>query len=397
MSIDLLTQADAIGPLLRTYRRHIHSQPEVGFELPETKEYVRAQLETMGYSAENCGKCGLTATLEGAKPGKTFLLRADMDALPIREEADVDYAARNGNMHACGHDLHTAMLLGAAKLLMDNRQELEGNVKFMFQPAEEILSGAKDMIADGALEGVDAAAMIHVAAGVPLKAGTVIVAPEGISAPGAAYFSIQVQGKGCHGAAPYQGVDALSVAAHILLALHQIHARELPAASGSVLTVGHFSGGGADNAIADSAVLRGTVRAFEDETMDFLKKRIENISRGIAASFRAEAAVTFSRECPALKNDGGLCKLALDVLPEALGQNAVFSAGPLDKNGVGGSEDFAYVSRKVPSVMLSLAAGSPEEGHTYPLHHPGVTFDEDALPVGAAALAALAISYLSEG
>ena len=396
MTMDILSQAESLKPLLRAYRRHLHRNPEVGFELQETKEYVRTQLEAMGYSTENCGKCGLTATLEGSRPGKTILLRADMDALPIREEADVDYAARNGNMHACGHDLHTAMLLGAAKLLMDNRQELGGNVKFMFQPAEEILSGAKDMIQDGILEGVDAAAMIHVAAGVPLKTGTVIVAPAGISAPGAAYFSIHVQGKGCHGAAPYQGVDALSVAAHILLALHQIHARELPAATGSVLTVGHISGGEADNAIADSAVLRGTVRAFEDETMEFLKKRIEDISRGIASSFRAEAAVTFSRECPALKNDAGLCKLALDFLLKDLGQNAVFSAGPLDRNGVGGSEDFAYVSREVPSVMLSLAAGSPEEGYRYPLHHPKVTFNEDALPVGAAALATLAIKYLSE-
>ena len=397
MQHDFLSQAATTKNDLTEHRRWLHSHPETGFDLAQTKEYIRKQLEAMGYHPADCGKCGLTATLQGAKPGKTILLRADMDALPIWEEADVEYASQNGNMHACGHDLHTAMLLGAAKLLIDNRQELEGNVKFMFQPAEEILSGAKDMIENGVLDGVDAAAMIHVAAGVPLKAGTVIVAPEGISAPGAAYFSIEVQGKGCHGAAPYQGVDALSVAAHILLALHQIHARELPAASGSVLTVGHFSGGEADNAIADSAVLRGTVRAFEDGTMDFLKQRIVDISRGIASSLRATAAVTFSRECPALRNDSRLCQLALDSLSRSLGQNAVFSAGRLDKNGVGGSEDFAYVSQEVPSVMLSMAAGAPDEGHTYPLHHPKVTFDENALPVGAAALTRLAVSYLSEG
>lgn len=397
MTTDFLTQAQGMMAQLAAHRRKLHSHPEVGFDLEQTRDYVRKQLKAMGYAPQDCGKCGIAAALESGVPGKTILLRADMDALPMGEETAIPFASGNGNMHACGHDMHTAMLLGAAKLLAENRQELKGNVKFMFQPAEEILSGAKDMIEDGVLEGVDAAAMIHVAAGVPLKAGTIIVAPEGISAPGAAYFSIQVQGKGCHGAAPCKGVDALSVAAHILLGLHQIHARELPAASGSVLTVGSFSGGDADNAIADAAVLRGTVRAFEDETMTFLKKRIEDISQGIAAAFRASAIVEFSQECPSLKNDSALCQLALDALPKALGEYAVLSAGPLDKNGVGGSEDFAYVSREVPSVMLSLAAGSPDKGHKFPLHHPKVTFDENALPVGAAALAALAVSYLSKG
>ena len=397
MTTDFLTQAQGMMTQLTAHRRQLHTHPEVGFGLEQTRDYVRSQLEAMGYAPQDCGKCGITAILESGAPGKTILLRADMDALPMGEETAIPFASGNGNMHACGHDMHTAMLLGAAKLLAENRQELQGNVKFMFQPAEEILSGAKDMIEDGVLEGVDAAAMIHVAAGVPLKAGTVIVAPEGISAPGAAYFSIQVQGKGCHGAAPYKGVDALSVAAHILLGLHQLHARELPAASGSVLTVGSFSGGDADNAIADAAVLRGTVRAFEDETMAFLRERITHISQGIAAAFRASATVEFNRECPALFNDSALCKLALEALPKTLGETAVFTAGPLDKNGVGGSEDFAYVSREVPSVMLSLAAGSPDKGHKFPLHHPKVTFDEDALPVGAAALAALAVSYLSKG
>ena len=396
MTHDFLSQAKALQPEITEHRRWLHSHPETGFDLTQTTEYVRKQLIQMGYAPENCGKCGLTATLKGAQPGKTVLLRADMDALPIREEAAVEFASDNGNMHACGHDFHTAMLLGAAKLLMNHRDAIRGNVKLMFQPAEEILSGAKDMIADGILDDVDSAAMIHVAAGVPIKAGTVVVAPEGISAPAAAYFSIELQGKGCHGAAPYQGVDALSVAAHILLALHQIHARELPAASGSVLTVGHFSGGAADNAIADSAVLRGTVRAFEDETMDFLKKRIEDISQGIAASLRATATVAFNRECPALRNDSKLCTSALTHLSQALGKDNVFSAGSLDRNNVGGSEDFAYVSREVPSVMLSLCAGSPDQGHTYPLHHPKVTFDEDALPMGAAALATLAVNFLSE-
>ena len=391
MTGTILQQAHTLQEKITSHRRWLHAHPEVAFDLPETIKYVRQTLVSLGYQPVDCGKCGLFADITGNE-GKTILLRADMDALPIQEEADSPFASQNGNMHACGHDLHTAMLLGAAELLKQNQSLLDGTVRLMFQPAEEILSGAKDMVDNGVLENVDAAMMIHVSSALPMETGTMIVAPSGVSAPAAAYFSVTVQGKGCHGAAPHKGVDALTIAAHILLALQEIHAREIPSVSGAVLTIGHLSGGTADNAIADSAQLRGTVRAFEDDTMSFLQDRITQISQGIAASFRGSADVTFDRNCPTLINDEKLCQTAHDFLKD---QFSIIRVATLDRGGAGGSEDFAYVSHKVPSVMLSLAAGSPADGHTYPLHHPKVTFDEAALPIGAAALTEFAIHYLT--
>ena len=224
----LLSEAKALQEEIVTHRRWLHTHAETGFDLNETKPYVKAALEQMGYTVNECGKAGLVTTV-GKVGGKVFLLRADMDALPIHEESDVDFICTNGKMHACGHDMHTAMLLGAAKLLKAHESELSGLVKLMFQPAEEIFEGSKDMIDAGILEDPkpDAAMMIHVTAGMPIPAGTVIVSSPGVSAPAADYFNIHVQGKGCHGSAPQNGVDPLTAAAHILIALQEIHALEL--------------------------------------------------------------------------------------------------------------------------------------------------------------------------
>lgn len=390
----LLTQAKALQEELVNHRRWLHQHPGVGFDLTQTREYVRSVLDSTGIPTKYCGKMGLFGVISGEKPGKTVLLRADMDALPIREEADVPFASTNGRMHACGHDLHTAMLLGAAKLLMNSRDRLRGTVRLMFQPAEEIFEGAKDMIAHGILEGVDAAVMIHVTAGMPIPAGTVIVSVPGVSAPAADYFTLRVQGKGCHGSAPENGVDALTAAAHILIGLQELHARELPADSGAVLTVGKFTGGTAGNAIADTAQLQGTIRTYDEETRSFLKRRIEEISQGIAGAFRADAAVEFGSGCPALKNDPQLCRSFHEYLVELLGERGALSAEACVRGG--GSEDFAYVSQAVPSVMLALAAGEPNKGYEYPQHHPKVKFDESVLSTGAAVFAQIAMRYLGE-
>ena len=216
----ILQEAQALQEEMRSHRRWLHAHAETGFDLEQTKPYVKAALEEMGYAVQECGRAGLVTTV-GKPGGKVLLLRADMDALPIAEEADVDFACSNGKMHACGHDMHTAMLLGAARLLKNHEAELSGMVKLMFQPAEEVFEGGKDMIQSGALENPrpDAAMMIHVTAGMPIPAGTVIVSAPGVSAPAADYFTIRVQGKGCHGSAPQNGVDALTAAAHILIAL----------------------------------------------------------------------------------------------------------------------------------------------------------------------------------
>lgn len=397
MKNQILTEAESIVEQVKIHRRWLHAHAEVGFDIPETKAYVRKSLEEMGYHVEECGKSGLTAIVGKNNNGKVFLLRADMDALPIREEAEVDFACANGNMHACGHDLHTAMLLGAARILKDHETELNGRVKLMFQPAEEILDGTKDMIEGGVLQNPapDAGAMIHVATAVPIPAGTVLIAAPGISAPAADYFTIRVQGKGCHGSTPQDGVDALNVAAHILIALQEINARELGILDQAVFTIGTMQAGTAANAIADSAEMSGTIRSFDEKTRERIKNRIQEISKGIASAFRAEADVEYDSGAPSLVNDKSMCDFAEKVLTELMGEKAIpVSRISNGRPSAGGSEDFAYVSQQIPTVMLSLAAGEPDKGYTYPLHHPEVTFDEEAIMSGVVALTSLAMEYL---
>ena len=397
---ELLLQGEKLQETMVAHRRWIHQHAGVGFAIEETREYVREELRKMGYEPVDCGRAGLVALAGGKKPGKTFLLRADMDALPIREESGEDFACENGAMHACGHDMHTAMLLGAAKLLKDHEAELVGTVKLMFQPAEEIFEGSKDMLENGLLEDPrpDGALMIHVTAGTPLPAGTFVVCAPGVSAPAADYFTIQVQGKGCHGSAPQDGVDALTAAAHILIGLQEIHARELAPSQEAVLTIGTFQGGSAANAIADHAQLGGSIRTYDEEVRAYLKKRLEEMASSIATAYRAGASVEFGSGCPTLVNDEKLSKMAGESLRELLGEERVLEAAALQKAGGaargGGSEDFAYVSQVVPSLMLALAAGEPEKGYLYSQHHPKVRFDESVLPLGATALAGMAMKFL---
>ena len=394
----LLIESKALQEEIMQHRRWLHAHAETGFSLLETKSYVRHALEEMGYSVETCGKAGLFATV-GTPGGKVILLRADMDALPIREETGLPYASNNGNMHACGHDLHTAMLLGAAKLLKAHETELAGQVKLMFQPAEEIFEGSLDMIRSGILKNPkpDAAVMIHVSAGIPLPAGTVIVSSPGVSAPAADYFSIQVQGKGCHGSAPQNGVDPLTAAAHILIALQEILSREIASSEEAVLTIGSFHGGEVGNVIPDSAVLNGTIRTYDEKIRTFLKQRLTEIVQGIAASFRATATVSFGSCCPTLLNDQELSESVTKILQEYFGSTVFTTAqlgGGKPQRG-GGSEDFAYITQEIPSVMLALAAGEPDKGYAYPQHHPKVMFDEDVLSIGSAVFAAIAYSWLN--
>lgn len=402
---ELLKEAQNIQNELIKNRRYLHTHPETGFDLTETKAYVKKELTDMGYTPIDCGKAGLTALAGGKKSGRVFLLRADMDALPVREEADVDFPSENGNMHACGHDMHTSMLLGAAKLLKQHEDEIHGTIKLMFQPAEEIFAGSKDMIEAGVLKNpdVDAALMIHVMAGLPMPSGTVIVCDGGISAPAADYFSIRIQGKGCHGSMPNNGIDPINAAAHIITALQEIHARELALSDEAVLTFGTIHGGAAENVIPDFVELGGTIRSYDEDVRSFLKKRMTEITQGIAATFRASAKVSFGTGCPTLKNDYELSSCISTYMTELLGKEKAFTAGALsalsgEKKApkTAGSEDFAYISQEVPSIMLALAAGNPSEGYCFPQHHPKVKFDEAALSYGTAIYTYAALRYLAD-
>lgn len=396
---NLLKESLALEKSCIADRRELHRRAETGFDLEKTCAYIETRLKEMGYEPHRCGQSGIVCSV--GKPGKTFLLRADMDALPIREESGLPFACESGNMHACGHDMHASMLLCAAQLLKNHEAELPGTVKLMFQPAEEPLQGAKDMIEAGVLENpkVDAAAMVHVLTGQNIPAGTVIVSAPGVSAPAAGTFSIRIQGKGAHGAMPDTGVDPVNIAAHIVIALQEINARELALSQSAALTIGMVQAGATANVIPDTALIRGNYRAFDDEAFALMTRRIEEISMGTAAVFRGKAQVQFDSSCPTLINDAGMCAIAEQALSEALGENKVYNAAKLAGSSAArssGSEDFASISHHVPSVMMALAAGEPEKGHVHPLHHPRTTFDESALACGAAAYAAVAMAWLKK-
>lgn len=405
ISKQLLEEAIQLREALVFNRRYLHSHAGTGFDLKDTYAFVEKALIDMGYEPVKCGKSGLIALAGEKKDGKVFLIRADMDALPIKEEADVDFLSINGCMHACGHDMHTAMMLGAAKLLKIHEKEIEGTIKLMFQPAEEIFEGSHDMIESGLLKNpdVDSALMIHVTTGMPFEAGTVIVSAPGVSAPAADYFEIRVQGTGCHGSMPNTGVDPLNAAAHILIALQEIHSRELSMNDRVVLTVGTMHAGTAANAIPDIAVMGGSIRTFDEDVRLFIKERIVQLAEGIAKSFRAEAKVIFGSGCPTLVNDKDLSICVEKYAKELLGERKAFSIADLNAMSkeqkspkASGSEDFAYVSQEVPSIMLALTAGQPEKGYIYPQHHPMVKFDEDALVNGSAVYAYTAMRWLEE-
>ena len=403
---ELIQEAAKYEEQIRSERRYLHQHPETGFGLKETKSFVKKELQDMGYDPVDCGKAGLVALAGGKREGKVFMIRGDMDALPMEEKAEVEFASTNGNMHACGHDMHTAMMLGAARLLKQHEDEIQGTVKLMFQPAEEIFEGSHDMIEAGLLKNpdVDAALMIHVMAGMPFPAGTVVVSAPGVSAPAADIFEIRVKGKGCHGSIPNTGIDPLNAAAHIVLALQEISTRELGINDRAVLTIGKMSAGTAANVIPDVVTMGGSIRTFDEKTREYIKTRLTEIAKGVAQTFRAEAEVEFTSGCPVLTNDKELSLNCEKYVKELLEPGKAFSVtelnamAPADDSSSksAGSEDFAYVSQEVPSIMLALAAGQPEKGYIYPQHHPMVKFDESVLSAGSAVYAYTALRWLEE-
>lgn len=394
---EILADAQALQTKLINYRRKLHKNPETGFSLKNTTELVMLTLTKLGYKPERCGKSGIVATV-GNGNGKTFLLRGDMDALPITEETDLDFKSTNDKMHACGHDMHTTMLLGAAELLKTYEADINGTVKLMFQPAEEIMEGAADMIANGLLENpkVDAGSMIHIAPGLPIADGSLLIANKGKSLSSCDWYDITIHGKGGHGSTPSLAIDPLIPAANILLALNEIQTRELPADALVSLTVGEFHGGTTSNVIPEEASLRGTLRTYDDEMRVQIKKRMTEIAENIAKAYRCKAEVKFLAGCPTIENDSTLVDFAAKVLPNYLGKDKVFAIDDLPQMPVQmGSEDFAYVSHEIPTVMYALAAADARISTPFPVHHPKLVLNEDILPYGVTAHVATALEWLA--
>ncbi len=389
---DLREAAEEIGPGVVADRRDIHQHPELGYEEKRTAALVAARLRDLGLSVRtNVGGTGVVGVLRGGKPGKTVLLRADMDALPIQEENQASYASQHpGVMHACGHDAHTAMLLGVARVLADRRAQLAGTVKFMFQPAEEGGAGAQRMIDDGVLDDppVDAAFGLHVDA--ERYVGQVSVRP-GPSNASSDRFTIVVQGRGGHAARPHRSVDPIVVGAQIVTALQTLVSREVSPIEPAVVTVGSMTAGTTFNVIPDTATIKGTVRAYNEDIRALVQERVGELARGIAAAMRASAEVDYRVGYPVLTNDPEKVELVRSALSEVFGIEAV-----VDRDPSMGAEDFSFVLQRVPGAFMYVGVRNPAWKVPRPVHTATFDLDEDALPIGVAALAATALKFLSE-
>ena len=387
---DVLAAAQEERETILAHRRTIHRCPEVGQDLPRTAAYIAGELKKLGYQPRALGG-GLMATITGKDTGRCVLLRADMDALAGREQSGLDFQSDNGAMHACGHDMHAAMLLGAAALLRKYQAQLNGTVKLVFQPDEEGFTGAKAMLKAGVLEAPrpQAAIALHVNSGTP---SGMVLCGRGTFMAGCTLFRVTVTGKGCHGAMPETGVDPINIAAHIYLALQELVSREVPAKSPAVVTVGRFQAGELPNVIPDRAVLEGTIRTFDRELSEQLMERIRQAAESVAAAFRGSALVEELASAPPLRNDPALMDQAARWAEEVAGPDRVLR---LDQGGMG-SEDFASYTYELPCAYLLLGAGTAQENPRFgrPMHNPAVVFNEDVLPLGAALHTWLAMQEL---
>ncbi len=395
----LLEHIHEIEPELIAHRRYLHEHPEIGMSLENTVNYVESTLKTYGYEPVRVGKMGVRADLDGAKKGKTLLLRGDMDALPIEEETGLPFQSQNGHMHACGHDFHTAMLLGAAKILKKYQGSITGHIVFMFQPAEEIIIGALDMIDHGILTEppIDMAYMIHLFPDLELPAGTLILPKSGASTLAADWFDIEIEGKGGHGAMPHTTVDPITIATHIQLALTHINAREVHPTQTAIVSTGSIHAGTVGNIIPDRCVMKGTIRTYEKSVRTLVHERICSIAEKTADVFNGKARVRITEGCPAIINSEIAVEHVYHMASTYMDNQGVIPIEEVFPEGkILFSEDFAYITERCEGSILLLSAGNRRDGYCYPLHHPKVLFDEQILVKGVRIFTSLALDYLSE-
>ncbi|MGM8214731.1 M20 metallopeptidase family protein [Bacillaceae bacterium W0354] len=360
-------------------RRYLHQHPELSFEEKETSKFISKRYDELGIPyKDNIGGYGVVARIEGGKPGKTVALRADFDALPIQEENDVPYKSKvDGVMHACGHDGHTATLLAVAEAVLPFKEELEGTIVFIHQPAEEYApGGAKPMIEAGALEGVDAVFGTHLWADGKLG---VIETTVGPLMAGADRFEIIFKGKGGHGAKPHQTKDPIVMLGQAIVELQQIVSRRVDPLQPAVLTVGQVEAGNAFNVIPNTAKMTGTVRILNTDVQELIIEEMEKIVRGITSSYDADYEFNYSKGYPPVINHEKEANYYLKDGLEIPGVTRVDNIQP-----VMGGEDFSYYLEERPGTYFFT--GAQIEGHHYPHHHPKFDFDERAMPIAAKAL-----------
>ena len=390
----LIQEFDEILPGVVADRRHFHEHPELAFEEFETAAYVADRLRELGVEdiKTGVGGTGVTGLIRGERgDGNVIMLRADMDALPILEEVESEYRSKvDGKMHACGHDAHTAMLLGVARILTQHKADFKGTVKVLFQPAEEVPpGGAQAMIRDGALENphVDAAIGLHVASDIP--AGQ-IGWRVGADSAGSDRFRVVIKGRGGHAASPHKAVDPVVIAAQAVLALQSLISRETDPMDAAVISTTAVISGEAFNVIPDTAEVRGTVRTISPDTRERLAKRVPEVFRGIAQTFGAEADVTWISGYPSTQNDPAITAYVREAADAIVGEDNVFER-PL---GLGG-EDFSYYSLAVPSCFFRCGTRNEERGIVWGHHHPKFDVEEEGFVNGMAVMATAAIDYLN--
>lgn len=389
----LKSDIDELVPGMVAMRRDLHEHPELAFEETRTSGIVAGRLRALGLEVRTgVAKTGVVGKLKGGKaqPGaKTLAIRADMDALPIYELNDLDYRSTvDGKMHACGHDGHTSILLAVADILSKRREELAGDVAFIFQPAEEVIGGAEPMIKEGALEGVDNIIGLHLISDYPLgrvgvRAGTTFASAD--------KFILKIHGKGGHAAMPETTVDPIVVAAHITTALQTLISRETSPFNPAVITIGRIEAGSAFNIIPEIAEMQGTMRAYSVEQREKLLRRIAELAQGIASAMNASCEVNFEDGCPPCVNDPGMTEAVRRAAEIAVGADSVDTGEEVMTTG---SDDMACFLQTVPGCYFIVGAHNAEKGANYPHHHPRFNIDEDAMPIATEVLARTALDYL---
>lgn len=388
----VLEMAKAVAPDAIRLRRQIHQHPELGNQEVKTADLVAETLNSLGIEVLRPVGTSVVGVLKGAQPGKTIALRADMDALPVQELADVPFKSENsGCMHACGHDFHTAGLLGAAMVLSRYRDHLKGNVKFFFQPDEEDNGGAQRMMAAGCMENphVDAVIGAHVDPDLPagyvgFKYGKAYAASD--------TFTVVIRGKGCHGASPQDGIDAIAIGAQVVSALQQIASRRVSPTDSAVVTVGAFHAGTAGNIIAPEATLKGILRTLGADMRINVRKWFTDTVNGICSAMGAQADIQIRESYPGIVNWNEMVDFSKNVAEAAIGSDRVH----VQDQPTMGTEDFGYFIQDVPGVYYKIGVGNPEIGAVYPIHSPLFIADEAAMAHLVGVHAAIAMAYLQK-
>ncbi|MFX1250839.1 MAG: M20 family metallopeptidase [Promethearchaeota archaeon] len=381
----LIDESKAIEELVIDIRRHIHMYPETKFEEEQTAAFIEAELQKIGYETQRTAKTGVIATFKGLKKGKTVALRADIDALDITEEVNVPFRSKNeGKMHACGHDAHTAMLLGAARVIYKYKDHFIGNLKLIFQPGEEGGGGAQKITEEGHLDDVDIIFGLHISAKNP---SGMIRVKKGPAMASSDSFTLAIKGKGGHAASPHLTIDPIAVSVDIYNAFQKIITREIDPFISAVITIPMLRGSNAYNVIPSEVTLTGTLRAFDLEIREYIIKRMKEIVQGYSQAWRCEGQFKLNKiPYPPLINDG----TTVDKIIDIFGDLDTVTAAP----AVMGSEDFAFYLQKTQGAFFFLGTQNEEQDCIYPHHHPRFKIDESVLWKGTAMYSLVGFYYL---